>query len=290
MGLFGGGLFGGGLFGGSGSFGGYGGIARDPFPKNDPLVDAIINHVKENDDGIVGGILRISEEAKEEFTELLTDGFYEMVIKGNSDYKTSSEICAEANGIIYEQAERFKKRCVELNEQIENLNIFILELFDKKEKIAQKLDVRINKAETINSSVKYNQWTEPSYVESKSNINVLLRCIGFDETVASISDRKNSAKEYLNDAKDYEVCVSNKIAEMNRVSVQIRAIEQVLLEEQQILEALEESIRMDRHLQYDKIADQLHKMISRYVLEEDCRMNKTYVDAMQEIKRLCNAI
>ena len=93
MGLFGGGLFGGGLFGGSGSFGGYGGIARDPFPKNDPLVDAIINHVKENDDGIVGGILRISEEAKEEFTELLTDGFYEMVIKGNSDYKTSSEIC-----------------------------------------------------------------------------------------------------------------------------------------------------------------------------------------------------
>lgn len=290
MGLFGGGLFGGGLFGGSGSFGGYGGIARDPFPKNDPLVDAIINHVKENDDGIVGGILRISEEAKEEFTELLTDGFYEMVIKGNSDYKTSSEICAEANGIIYEQAERFKKRCVELNEQIENLNIFILELFDKKEKIAQKLDVRINKAETINSSVKYNQWTEPSYVESKSNINVLLRCIGFDETLASISDRKNSAKEYLNDAKDYEVCVSNKIAEMNRVSVQIRAIEQVLLEEQQILEALEESIRMDRHLQYDKIADQLHKMISRYVLEEDCRMNKTYVDAMQEIKRLCNAI
>ena len=284
------GLFGGGLFGGSGSFGGYGGIARDPFPKNDPVVDAIINHVKENDDGIVGGILRISEEAKEEFTELLTDGFYEMVIKGNSDYKTSSEICAEANGIIYEQAERFKKRCVELNEQIENLNIFILELFDKKEKIAQKLDVRINKAETINSSVKYNQWTEPSYVESKSNINVLLRCIGFDETVASISDRKNSAKEYLNDAKDYEVCVSNKIAEMNRVSVQIRAIEQVLLEEQQILEALEESIRMDRHLQYDKIADQLHKMISRYVLEEDCRMNKTYVDAMQEIKRLCNAI
>lgn len=290
MGLFGGGLFGGGLFGGSGSFGGYGGIARDPFPKNDPVVDAIINHVKENDDGIVGGILRISEEAKEEFTELLTDGFYEMVIKGNSDYKTSSEICAEANGIIYEQAERFKKRCVELNEQIENLNIFILELFDKKEKIAQKLDVRINKAETINSSVKYNQWTEPSYVESKSNINVLLRCIGFDETVASISDRKNSAKEYLNDAKDYEVCVSNKIAEMNRVSVQIRAIEQVLLEEQQILEALEESIRMDRHLQYDKIADQLHKMVSRYVLEEDCRMNKTYVDAMQEIKRLCNAI
>lgn len=239
MGLFGGGflgggLFGGGLFGGSGGFGGCGGIVRDPIPKNDPIAEAVLNHLKENDDGVIGGILRISEEAKEEFTELLTDGFYEMVIKGNSDYKTSSEICAEANGIIYEQAERFKKRCAELNAQVKNLNTFIMELYNKKVKIAQELHVRVDKAETINSFVEYNQWMEPSYIESKSNINVLLRCIGFNETVASISDRKNNAKEYLNDAKDYEVCVSNKIAEMNRVSAYVDGVGQVLLEERQM--------------------------------------------------------
>ena len=33
----------------------------------------------------------IFKEGKEELTEIMTDGFKEMVIKGNSDYKTSFE-------------------------------------------------------------------------------------------------------------------------------------------------------------------------------------------------------
>lgn len=280
------GVFSSGGFGSSGSFGSSGGIIREPFYQNDSLSDAIIDHIKENDDGPIGGILRITEEAKEEFSELLTVGFYEMVIKGNSNYKTSSEICSEANRIVYEQTELFKSKCGELNELISNLNKRIVFLYDEKIKLAQVLNIETAKMETVESTIENNLGLEPSYSSKMTNINMLMDCIGLNE-IASMSNRISSAKEYLNDAKDYEICISQKIAEMNKITVSIKTVNKYLDEEESILSALSESVKMKRELEYEKIAVQLHKMLSEYFLTENCEMNEKYKVAINRIKDLC---
>lgn len=285
MGFF-GSLLGGLLDGGIGGGGRYTGtsIVRDPVPSKDLLRD-----VKENDDGMMGDFLRICDDAKDEFSELFTVGFYEMVIKGNSDYKTSSELCGEANRMIYEQAERFKRKCMELNQSIIKLNDHITALYTKKIELAKKLSVQVKGMEVLDKEFCYQSWTEPSYVESKSNLGIVLHCVGFGD-MASIPDRINSAKAYVEEAKDYGVMVSNKIAQMNRISVFIEGIEQLLTEEEEILGALELSINMKRKLQYEKVASQLHQLIVEYVMEENCQRNETYVRAMDEMKRLCSHI
>lgn len=280
------GVFSSGGFGSSGSFGSSGGIIREPFYQNDSLSDAIIDHIKENDDGPIGGILRITEEAKEEFSELLTVGFYEMVIKGNSNYKTSSEICSEANRIVYEQTELFKSKCGELNELISNLNKRIVFLYDEKIKLAQVLNIETAKMETVESTIENNLGLEPSYSSKMTNINMLMDCIGLKE-IASMSNRISSAKEYLNDAKDYEICISQKITEMNKITVSIKTVNKYLDEEESILSALSESVKTKRELEYEKIAVQLHKMLSEYFLTENCEMNEKYKVAINRIKDLC---
>jgi AraC-like DNA-binding protein len=50
---------------------------------------------------------QILSDGRKEFTEIMTDGFKEMVIKGNSDYKTSYEKNSEAGEILYKARRKY---------------------------------------------------------------------------------------------------------------------------------------------------------------------------------------
>ena len=67
-------------------------IIRDP--QKD--MGIIIKGIVKNTDTLVGEIFRVADDVKDELYELCTEGFVEMVIKGNKDYKTSFEIKEEA--------------------------------------------------------------------------------------------------------------------------------------------------------------------------------------------------
>jgi len=295
MSIFGKGLFGGssssgglgGLFSGSSSSGGFssGSIIRNPLDDKKVLKEFI----KENDDGFLGDLYRLVDDTKEEFAELMTDGFVEMVIKGNSDYKTSFEIRDEADKIVAEQARRYKEKCKELNEVLNKLNEHITCLYEKKVKFAKCVNAQVERKQGISDTITYKNWLMPIYVSKQSNMTRLSDMMGL-RSFSSKMDRKNRANEYLEDVRDYEVYVSGKIGEINRIKAKASAIEQSLQEEDKMLEALEKSMNMQRKLEYDKIAKQLENLIVQYVLNDNGMKNETYLSALYQLEILCKSV
>lgn len=287
MSIFGGGFFGGGSSSG-GIFGGgtsSGGIIRSPLDEEKILRKII----KENDDGLLGELYRIVDDTKEEFTELMTEGFVEMVIKGNSDYKTSFEIRDEADKIVAKQVERYKDKCKELNKVLSKLNDHITSLYEKKVKLAELVNVQVGKKQGVSNNINYKSWMKPTYISTQSNMTRLCDMIGVN-SFSSQMDRKNRANEYLEDARDYEVYVSGKIAEMNYIKANANAIEQFLQEEDKMLEALEKSMNMHRKLEYNKIARQLENLIVQYVLNDSGEKNESYLVALNQLDNLCRDV
>lgn len=264
---------------------GDGGIVADP----SKIITEKIKEKVKKDGGLIGDCVKLADDTKEEFTELMTDGFAEMVIKGNTNYKTSFEIRNEADKIVALQAERYQNKCKELNSVLSNLNEHISDLYKKKIELAKRVNVQVGNKQAISSRVCYQSWMEPTYVETKSNMSMLCNMMGLTN-ITSIADRKNSAKEYLDDAKDYKVYVSKKIAEMNRIKANVNTIEQSLQEEDKMLEALEKSMDMHRKLEYEKIAKQLENLIVQYILNENGKKNETYLAALNQLESLCENI
>lgn len=283
-GLFGGsssgGLFGGGSSSGGFSGGGFGtsGIVRDPRKDND-----IIREVIKDSDTLAGEFLRTVDDAKEEFHELCTDGFVEMVIKGNKDYKTSFEIKEEADEKIAEARGRYQERCYEFNKYLEVLNNRINNLYVQKVELAKKINQTVSSMPNMPQISSYTY--SPSYSYKKSTISMLCEYSGMGK-VSDVKGRKDSANEYLEDAKDFEVEISGKIAEINRVEAFLDTVKMNLDEEEILLSALKDSMAMNREIAYNKVAEQLHILISEYILDSNGQKNAKYLEAIAQLKKI----
>lgn len=278
MGLFGsGGGYSGGGFSGGG-FGTSGGIIRDPRKDND-----ILREVIKDSDTLAGEFLRTVDDAKEEFHELCTDGFVEMVIKGNKDYKTSFEIKEEADEKIAEARGRYQERCYEFNKYLEALSSRINDLYAKKVELAKRINQTVNSMPNMPkiSSSTYS----PSYSYKKSTISMLCEYSGMGK-FSDVKGRKDSANEYLEDAKDFEVEISGKIAEINRVEAFLDTVKMNLDEEEQLIAALKDLMSMKRDIAYDKVAEQLHILISEYILDSNGQKNSKYLEAIAQLRKI----
>ena len=71
----------------------------------------------------------------------------------------------------------------------------------------------------------------PSYSYKESTISMLCRCSGLGN-YSDVKGRKESADEYLEDAKDFEVEILGKIAEINRVEAFLDTVKMNLDEEE----------------------------------------------------------
>ena len=286
MGLFGGG---GGLFGSS-SGGGYssggfsgggfstGGIIRDPREVTDSICEVI-----KDSDTLAGEFLRTVEDAKEEFHELCTDGFVEMVIKGNKDYKTSFEIKEEADEKIAEARGKYQERCYEFNKYLEELNNRINYLYVQKVELAKKFNQTVSSMPNMPKISFYTY--SPSYSYKKSTISMLCEYSGMGK-FSDIKGRKDSANAYLEDAKDFEVEISGKIAEINRVEAFLDTVKINMDEEEMSLNALKDSMSMNRDIAYSKVAEQLHILISEYILDSNGQKNAKYLEAIAQLKKI----
>ena len=67
-------------------------------------------------------------DIKNDFQEITTDGVKEIVIKGNDNYKTSSELRDEANSIIHNASQK-------LNDTLEKTKTMIVSLNNNNEKL-----------------------------------------------------------------------------------------------------------------------------------------------------------
>lgn len=93
-------------------------------------------------------------------------------------------------------------------------------------------------------------------------------------------------KAYLEDAMDYEVEVSGKIAEMNRIQVFLESVEMNLREEECLMAALEDALNRKQKLPLDCVANQLQILISEYVFDAGGRKNKMYLEAIEQLKKM----
>lgn len=290
MGLFGrgGGLFGGGLFGGNNGFlggnngffggssgGSTGGIINNPIEINKEIV--------KQSDTLIGEMARTLDDAKEEFHELCTDGFVEMVIKGNKNYKTSFEIKDEADEKIRAARRKYQEKCYEFNKFLEALNEKINDLYEKKVELARRINQNVGSMPNMPKISTYI--SSPDYSYKPSTISMICDFSGLNK-VSDIKGRKDSANEYLEDAKDFEVEICGKIAEINRVKAFLDTVKMNLDEEETLLAALNDSINTGKNLEYDKIVKQLRILISEYILDSGGKKNEKYLEAINQLSKI----
>lgn len=257
-------------------------IKENPNNTNE-LAGMFLREKIKKSDSITGDILNLIDDSKNEFNELITDGFVEMVLKGNKDYKTSYEIRDDADQIIQNATNKYRNTCIEFNSYIESLNNKIKKINNQKFQLARMLGKRIKMMDSFNS---INLTVlKPSYEEF--TIEKLLICSPF---LNEKEERKRRSSEYMENAKDFKINIELEIALIHNTRVFLEAIEQNLNEEKQLLDALNKSILNNQlsHNSYTPALRELHILISQFILDENGVRNTNYARAYNKLKQICN--
>lgn len=191
-------------------------------------------------------------ESKQEFSELMTDGFTEMVIKGNSDYKTSFEKCEEAEEIISaskskleKKAKGVERRRVALVRKLEDHTqlrgiIFKDFITDFKEKINESKEMMHLASE---NNLKFNMANLNNDFSSISMVGA-----GSITYLTSVSSqiqkrqRVKAATQFLEDAKEYREQVNVNIEKLEALKIKFEYIEKVIDDESRVLRTITENI------------------------------------------------
>ena len=217
-------------------------------------------------------------------TELMTDGVKEMFIDGNTNYKTSYELKEEAQNRISKARSRLQSRYDEMEKKVKTFNEYAESVHTQKVALAERLGMRAGDKCTF--SYRSNRYiSTPSYFYSPSVNPDIAPFLGLNE-LTDIRGRKESAKDYLEDARDFEVEASGKIAEVNRAIALIEALREDLYEEEQIIRRLNEAVAYNRTLDRTEVGRQLQVLIAEYVLSEKGERNEVYRQGVEKLRQL----
>ena len=217
-------------------------------------------------------------------TELMTDGVKEIVIEGNSNYKMSYELKEEAQNRISKARGRLQSRYDELEKRVKMFNEYAESVHTQKVALAERLGMRVGGKCTF--SYRSNRYfSTPSYFYSPSVNPDIAPFLGLNE-LTDIRGRKESAKDYLEDARDFEVEASGKIAEVNRAIALIEALKEELYEEEQIIRKLNDAVTHNRILDRTEVGRQLQVLIAEYVLSEKGERNEVYRQGVEKLRQL----
>lgn len=216
----------------------------------------------------------------QDINTLMTDGFVEMVIKGNLDYQTPSQVKSITHNKLNESIEKYNKKCIETTNLLKSLNTHITNSYNKKYKLLKS--PKLVNYNLISNKFEINNQTHNFY-NLEDNYKLL---------TASIFRRfplldRQVANEYKARVENYVNLISQKIAELDQVITTIKMIEFHLEEEDVLLDSLEKSLNKNRALKYKNIAEQLEKMVCEYILDNNGEESKIYINALEKLKKLC---
>ena len=258
---------------------------------------------EEVDKGLLGEFIDACTELKNSMEEIFTVGAYEMLIKGNSEWKTSSDIMDEANRIVEEAVENYEKVYNKTKKNLSCLNSNITVTNIKKLEVAKKINAIIS-VEEQKWKLKSAQPATPEFSKLNGNMATTLpviysaiptvnfsKSLGFIGIPMSIalsggssSQRIKIANENLEDAKDFMVKTKAKITKLQEIQVRIHEIELVLKEENCVLDALEKT-----PLNSDKVnfyAEQLKTLMLEAIVHEDGAININYMNAVKRLDQI----
>ena len=255
---------------------------------------------EEVDRGLLGEFIDACNELKNSMEEIFTVGAYEMLIKGNSEWKTSSDIMDEANEIVNEAIESYQKAYKKTQKLISALESNITVTNIKKLEVAKNINTIIS-VEDKNWKIKRAYMATPEFSKLNTsmplplpimyssiptvNISKSLGFIGVPATIlltgSSSSKRIKVANENLEDAKDFMVRTKAKIVKLQEIQVRVHEVELILKEENCVLDSI-----LNGPLNADKIneyAEQLRILLAEQVIYEDGSINMNYKSAVSKL-------
>lgn len=280
------GSFGSGLFGGSVIGGGNG---RSPSfesivsqkPKTPYIPESVKERCRNSDNQVLRDIQSIADDI-EDLHETMVDGSVEILIKGNTDYKTSFEKREEADRMVSKEKARYKAVCDKVNEEIKNLNNHIAVNRARKEKILSSLAPYAYNGGSV-GYVSGNTYSPSMHIDG-----LMEAMFNTSFGKSSMQARKEAADNYLEDARDYQVQVSSKIAELHRAEAKIYTVEAILQEEDELLNALENADSIKRSENSRKLYSYLKTLLEEYIVDQTGNPNGIYTQTLKELKQLCS--
>lgn len=233
------------------------------------------------------GLGQVAVESTAELGEIMTDGFNEMVIKGNSDYKTSFEIKDEARRIESNAEHKFSVKKEEVENKIKFIKIKENELTTKRTQVLSLLRLS-NKSNSLSPfydiAVK-NNLSGPYFDRKTFDLYSYI----FNGPLFT-GKRKECANDYLENAKDFKVEVDSKIAQMNIALSKLKDLEFQFEEESSVLDSLESLYKNLNSTNKNTIYGLIESIMKMNIVDCDVNINGEYTKKINEIKNICNNI
>lgn len=198
-----------------------------------------------------------TKQFKDEMQEILTDGFKETVIKGNSNYKTSYEKIDEADSIKNSAKERLDRRQVEVQNYYDETNHKLDNHFSYKQYI---MDHYIKKSQrVIKEYLNFNidsRIIDKDIIQGMQNYSASFNTVKIDSALAEMCNsfrstfnlsygslssifaqksRVESANKYLEEAQEYKERINAQIAQLDFIKEKLRLIQKMIDEEVYLL-------------------------------------------------------
>lgn len=192
-------------------------------------------------------------EGRKEFKELMTDGFKEMVIKGNNDYKTSFEKRDEANRIISSARSRYNRTFQEVEaalhlvqQQIKHHYQFKLEKYKQLhstyaadiEKYVQQYELKKKEYEQSYLSFDQHNLSFPIF---SSSIAGFVSHKRIDQMLFELAEQRKRVKEadyMLEEARRIRAELDLECEKLKRLQSNLSLVEKTINEERSLIERL----------------------------------------------------
>lgn len=205
------------------------------------LLDGIKSDFKE--------VTTLVKESKNEFTEIMTDGFKEMVIKDNNNYKTSYQKRDKAHSVINKAHEKLKQRTYEVKNFANQTEYAIDEFYTyRNENMQQILNTTNSFLHSVYRTHLFNNEIEKTnLLREFSNSSFSVSNIAVPSSIILLIEKKQRVEEadaMLEEAYVYERNVDAQIATLNSNESKLKYIHEVIREEQVLLSRLYQKIIM----------------------------------------------
>lgn len=218
-------------------------------------------------------------DLKNDVQEIICD-YPKEYMRGNTDYKTSSDMRDEADKIISDVKSKYHREYKKLCEKVKYINNKLADLDSKKKQLILQ-----NNQESI-KSIRYRQNANYDNLESPRYVPVVPLTSPFSENycdLIEIEKRRDCARDYLESAKDFSTEVKVKIFQMENTKIKLEAIDEVLSDEDRLLNSLMHSLSVNRSKVDQRVFEILVQLVCSSAFDKNLDINDEYVSAINMI-------
>lgn len=229
----------------------------------------------------------IITEGAAEFGEIMTDGFYEMVIKDNNNYKTSYEIRDEAEQVASKANRRYSSKQIEIKSAFNKVEQEWERIKALRIEVIHKVQYKLNSKGyevSVNNVRLRNRYTPE--ISNRWLFDFTSKVpIPFGKSI-----RREMAKEYLEDARDYKVEIDKAIADYDRCLTLLTSVSYKMQQEDELLRNLLDMLERCSSRYYGQILSILISVLKVDVLDKNGHINNKYEEYIYQLRRACQDI